>query len=400
MPRKSHLRLMFTSRWIRWALFRQICKWIPALGRGLNFPLKTSFVGDFAQSVIEDEVQELAFAPEDLETAQRILLPAMINDAGETSTYPTGRTPLRSVLYRVDHCIVTGNTMMVIDESGSSVLKLWPGDANWNEAKPAILKRRKAPPGPFYTVTSNCHFYHFFDSDVIPLLYFLRKYGAEIGPMTIVTKSSYPPYVDHTLRAICSTYQNIDILEIDRTERLMDVSALWLARYPHSLEWMPVTRDEANDLGQLLSAYYQLPPSAAPDRLLFVSRGDARLRRLVNEAELMAELLDYDFEFFLPKSNDHKSQIEAFRSARIIISVHGAGLTNLLFCQPGALVIELFASNHIKSTYCWLATRLGLRYRAVVGFSGDYMQAFSVKIPLVIAEVEAELENNDRTAIP
>ena len=150
-----------------------------------------------------------------------ILLPAMINDAGETSTYPTGRTPLRSVLYRVDHCIVTGNTMMVIDESGSSVLKLWPGDANWNEAKPAILKRRKAPPGPFYTVTSNGHFYHFFASDVIPLLYFLRKHGAEIGPMTIVTKSSYPPYVDHTLRAICSTYQNIDIVEIDRTERLM-----------------------------------------------------------------------------------------------------------------------------------------------------------------------------------
>ncbi len=400
MPRKSHIRLMFTSRWIRWALFRQLCKWVPALGRSLNFPLKTSFVGEFAHSVVEDEMQELAFAPEDLELARNVLLAAMANDAGDTSTYPTGKTPLRSVLFRVDHCIVTGNTMMVMDESGSSVLKLWPGDANWNEAKPALLKSRRAPPAPAYTVTSNGHFYHFFASDVIPLLYFLRRYGTEIGAMTIITKSSYPPYINHTLRAITSAYKNIEILELDKTERLMDVSALWLARYPNTFEWMPVTRDEANDLGQLLCDYYQLPPAPAPDKLLFVSRGDARLRRLVNEAELMAELLDYDFEFFLPKSNDHKSQIEAFRTARIVISVHGAGLTNLLFCQPGTLVIELFPANHIKSTYCWLAMRLGLRYRAVIGFSGDYVQAFTVKVPLVIAEVEAELENNHRTALP
>ena len=105
----------------------------------------------------------------------------------------------------------------------------------------------------------------------------------------------------------------------------------------------------------------------------------------------MAELMDFDFDLFFPKSDDHKSQIEAFRSARIVISVHGAGLTNLLFCQPGTLVIELLPSNHIKSAYCWLAMRLGLRYRAVICFSGDDQEAFAAKIPLVVAELEAEL---------
>ena len=158
---------------------------------------------------------------------------------------------------------------------------------------------------------------------------------------------------------------------------------------------MPVTRSEADELARLLSERHKLPTATAPEQLLFVSRGAIPLRRLVNEAELMADLLDFDFEFFLPKSDDHASQIEAFRSARIVVAVHGAALTNLLFCQPGALVIELFPSNHIKSTYCWLAMRLGLRYRAVIGFSGDHLQAFSIKIPLVIAEVEAELENNN-----
>jgi len=400
MPRKSPARLMFTSRWIRWALCRKLSQWMPSLGRALNFPLKTSFAGDFANAVLEDEEQELSFEPGDLGEAQRILLPAMANDAGDTSSYPSGRTRLRSLLFRLDHCVVTGHTMMVLDRSGASVMKMWTGDSNWNEAKPTLLRRRQAPSGAFYTLTCNGHFFHFFANDIIPLLYFLRRYGNEIGPLHIVTKAGFPPFIQQTLSAICSAYKNVTILEIEKTERLMDVSALWLWRCADAREWMPVTRGEADELGLLLSTHHQLPVATAPEQLLFVSRGNTRLRRLVNEAELMAALMDFDFEFFLPKSNDHGSQIEAFRSARIVVAVHGAALTNLLFCQPGALVIELFPSNHIKSTYCWLAMRLGLRYRAVIGFSGDYLQAFSIKVPLVIAEVEAELESNDGATLP
>ena len=399
MPRKSPVRLMFTSRWIRWALCRKLFQWTPNLGRAFNFPLKTSFAGDLATEVLENEDQELAFAPDDLEQARRVLLPAMANDAGDTSTYPSGRTRLRSMCFRVDQCIVAGHTMMVLDQSGASILKLWNGFSNWNEAKPTRLKRRAAPPGTFYTLTGNGHFFHFFANDIIPLLYFLRRHGSEMGQLHIVTNSGFPPFIQQTLHALCSAYANVEVLELNKTERLVDVSALWLSRCPDTREWMPVTRDEADELCTLLSHFYQLPLAQAADQMLFVSRGDARLRRLVNEADLVAELMDLDFEFFLPKSSDHRSQIEAFRSARIIVAVHGAALTNLLFCQPGALVIELFPSNHIKSTYCWLAMRMGLRYRAVIGFSGDYLQAFSVKVPLVIAEVEAEFENNNRSAL-
>jgi hypothetical protein len=386
---------MLTSRWIRSGLWRKLSQWIPSLGRAFNFPVKTSFAGDFATAVLEDEEQEMAFEADGLEEALSILQPAMANDAGDTSAYPSGRTTLRSTLFRMDHCVVTGHTMMVLDRSGASVMKPWRGDSNWNEAKPTLLRRLQAPSGTFYTLTCNGHFFHFFANDIIPLLYFLRRYGDEIGQLHIVTKAGFPPFIQQTLSAICSAYKNVTIFEIDKTERLIDVSALWLSREPCAREWMPVTRSEADELGRLLSEHHKLPVATAPEQLLFVSRGATPLRRLVNEAELMADLLDFDFEFFLPKSDDHASQIEAFRSARIVVAVHGAALTNLLFCQPGALVIELFPSNHIKSTYCWLAMRLGLRYRAVIGFSGDHLQAFSIKIPLVIAEVEAELKIND-----
>jgi len=71
--------------------------------------------------------------------------------------------------------------------------------------------------------------------------------------------------------------------------------------------------------------------------------------------------------------------------------VHGEALTNLLFCQPGTLVIELFPLNYIKSDFCWLALRLGLRYQPILGFLGDDWQTFYIKPRDVRAAVEAEL---------
>ena len=400
MSRKSPTPPVFTSRRIWWAIFRQFCQWMPGLGKTFNFPVKRSCASDFASTVLEDEVQELALAPEDLEQARSILMSSMAKDAGDTSTYPTGRSKLRSKAFKIDHCVVTGHTMMVLDISGASVLDQVTGPMTCDQAQPTLLKHRRAPTGTFYTLTCRGHFDRFFASDVISLLYFLRRHGQDIGPLHIVTNPEFPPFVEQSLRAICLAYGNVTILELEKSERLVDVSALWLSRCPDAKEWTPVTRNEADELGHLLSDYHQLPAASAPKSLLFVSRGDAKLRRLLNEAELMAELMDFDFEFFLPKSDNHKAQIEAFRSARIVVAVHGAALTNLVFCQPGALIIELFPSNQIKSTYCWLAMRMGLRYRAVVGFSGDALQAFATKIPLVIAEVEAELEGDQGAILP
>ena len=400
MPRKSQARLMFTSRWIRWAICRKLCQWWPSLGHTLNFPLQAAFAGGFAEAVLEDETQELAFAADDLEQAKAVLMSAAANDCGDVSTYASGSSTLRSFLFRIDHCIVSGHTMTVLDRTGGTVLALGTGSANWNEAKPTLLKRRAAPEGSFFTLTGNGHFYHFFANDVIPLLYFLRRHGPDIGPLHIVTRPDFPPFVRDTLRALCAAHANLHILELDRTERLVDVSALWLSRFAQTREWMPVTRAEANELGALLIAYHQIPAAGDADRLLFVSRGSTRLRRLDNEAELVAELIELGFEFFVPKAEDHRAQIEAFRSARIVVAVHGAALTNLLFCQPGTLVVELFPSNHVKSTYCWLAMRLGLRYRAVTGFWGDYLQGFPVKVGDVLALVEAELEDHDHTSLP
>ena len=398
-PRKSRYPLMLIINRIGWVLCRALCRCVPGLGRAFNFPLHEAFVGAYANAALEDGEQQIALTAHDLDTVRSILQSAMPNDTGDTSTYPYGYSKARSLLLKIEHCIVLGNSMKVLEASGACILGLTQGQSNQSTITPSILRSRVAPEGSFYTLSCDDDLFQFLANDVLPLLYFLDRHEAEIGALHIVARSKSPPFVWQTLEAISAKYEMVKVLPLSNNERLVDVTALWSSRASDARDWTPTTREEAGVLLQLLSAHYHLPEVTTPTRLLFVSRGDASLRRLKNEAELVADLLDLEFEFFVPKSNDHKSQIEAFRSARIVVAVHGSSLINLLFCQPGTLIIELFPANKTKSAYCWLALKLGLRYRAVVGFSGDEDLAFSVKVPLVIAEIEAELGVHDRSNV-
>ena len=389
--RKSQPPLLILLNRFGWGLCRRLCRWFPGLGRVFNFPLREAFVGAYANSVLEDSEQHIALTADGDDVAGSKLNPATPNNPGDQFTDLAGGSRVRSLLLKIEHCIVLGRGMKVLDESGAFILALTSAPSDQTELKPSVLKTRDAPEGSFYTLTCGGDLFQFFAKDVLPLLYFLHRHEAEIGVLHIVANSSFPPFVWQTLEAISARYEKVKVLSLKNDERLVNVTALWCSRTAEARDCTPTTREKGDGLIQLLSAYHQLPAVTAPHRLLFVSRGDAPLRRLKNEAELITDLLDLGFEYFVPKSNDHRSQIEAFRSARIVVAVHGAGLANLLFCQPGTLVVELFPAKQVNSIYRWLALQLGLRYCAVVGFSGDETQAFSVKVPLVVAEVEAEL---------
>ena len=97
-PRKSQPPLMIIMHSIGWGLCRTLCRWFPGLGRAFNFPLREAFVGAYANAVLEDSEQQIALTPDGLDTARSILKLAMPNDVGDTSTYPSGRSKVRSLL--------------------------------------------------------------------------------------------------------------------------------------------------------------------------------------------------------------------------------------------------------------------------------------------------------------
>jgi capsular polysaccharide biosynthesis protein len=56
-----------------------------------------------------------------------------------------------------------------------------------------------------------------------------------------------------------------------------------------------------------------------------------------------------------------EEQVRCFSEASHVVSTHGAGLTNLLWCEPGTKVIEIQDPNMIKKkVYPVLSYQLGL----------------------------------------
>lgn len=103
-------------------------------------------------------------------------------------------------------------------------------------------------------------------------------------------------------------------------------------------------------------------------RRLYVSRSDARRRRVANEDDLASVLAEREVETITCSDLSSTEQAQSFADAAIVIGAHGAGLTNLLFASPGTDVIEVFGSNAQLdvSNYRVLAAHLGHGYTRLV----------------------------------
>jgi tetratricopeptide (TPR) repeat protein len=113
-------------------------------------------------------------------------------------------------------------------------------------------------------------------------------------------------------------------------------------------------------------------PSQEGDRKIFISRTDARGRRLLNERDLSGLLRDRGFELVTLSGRSVREQIELFSSASHIIGTHGAGLTNQLFSPSGTRVLELLPPLVATGDYWILSSRLGHAYSCLIAEDPEY----------------------------
>lgn len=104
-----------------------------------------------------------------------------------------------------------------------------------------------------------------------------------------------------------------------------------------------------------------------PRRRLYVSRRDARKRKVLNEQHITSFLDERGFEIVCPGEMCFREQVRRFSTAEVIVGPHGAGLANSVFAPPGATLVELFPSNYVNGCYWALANVCGHRYAFIIG---------------------------------
>lgn len=94
-------------------------------------------------------------------------------------------------------------------------------------------------------------------------------------------------------------------------------------------------------------------------------------RRILNEDSLIELLTKYHFTIVDLENLSVFEQIHHFANAEVIVGTHGAGLANLVFCNPGTKVLEIFPPLYVYCFYWLLSSYGNLDYHYFIGDYGD-----------------------------
>jgi len=123
----------------------------------------------------------------------------------------------------------------------------------------------------------------------------------------------------------------------------------WMVEYLRQRFWKPAGSD------------------APHPKRIYITRQRSSYRRTRNEAQVIVLLEARGFEPVALEEHGLDAQAAIFRSAKVIVATHGAGLANLAFATPGAWVIELMPPRYCHWVYYNLAARAGCNYICVMG---------------------------------
>lgn len=119
------------------------------------------------------------------------------------------------------------------------------------------------------------------------------------------------------------------------------------------------------------------------NRKIYVTRKDARARKVINEGEVLEILTPKGFECVDLEKVSFRDQVDMFVECSHFISIHGGALTNSIFMPSGGKVVELypkFKNREVELNACYerLSTILGLGHqfifcdRKVIGRKPDF----------------------------
>jgi hypothetical protein len=95
---------------------------------------------------------------------------------------------------------------------------------------------------------------------------------------------------------------------------------------------------------------------------IYVSRGKQKARRVKNESEIVEIMIKHGFKVVYFEDHSFDEQVNLARKAKIMISSHGANLTNVMFMEAKTKVLELIRSDTPNFCYWALASVCGIRY--------------------------------------
>lgn len=100
--------------------------------------------------------------------------------------------------------------------------------------------------------------------------------------------------------------------------------------------------------------------------LVYISRKDSKLRKVVNEEQVENLLKAYGFETIVSSELSFKEKINLFFKSKVIVSASSAGLASLFYAHAEGKVLEIFSQGFVHTHYYNMAKSIGMEYEYLI----------------------------------
>jgi len=126
---------------------------------------------------------------------------------------------------------------------------------------------------------------------------------------------------------------------------------------------------------------------------IYISRKKASRKKVENEEQIEPILLKYNFKILNNEDYTFWEQVAIYSKAKYLVSIHGSGLTNMLFMKEGSSILEFHKQKtndqdwHSKA-FWYQAEALGYKYYQQLceptDINDDYFNANFIVDPLLL----------------
>jgi hypothetical protein len=321
----------FTLRTVRYILSDQAARAIPALQRRWLLPVESMPIALAATS-------DLAIPTAAIETPS----PDPLIKLGIPRHEPL---QLIDHFFSLDDTVVTGWAGAMIKNGLFLAVRPQP---NWVSALRAHPHRLRQLPDtrPYYNlmapIPARGHIFHWLFDSIVPLFTFLESSARDMD-LGLIVNAVRSPFQQGTLDFLQARYgiRNVEPLSKHDAVHVPHLKAVIpVPHVPRALQ-APQGLALLSELGRFIGG--DSPGSPSPKRI-YISRNDARLRRVSNEDSIVPLLEARGFSRVTLKGMPVAAQVRLFREAEAVAAPHGAGLAHTAWCAQETKVIEFFPS--------------------------------------------------------
>lgn len=190
-------------------------------------------------------------------------------------------------------------------------------------------------PAAWITDDWSCGYFHWI-CDTLPRLLVIER-AQPLDQLTLLLpfKSVRFPFIEESLQAFgLRKTQVLKRFESARCKSLLLPQHVGRTGYHHPKLMSELRQRFWNHVGVA-------PTTTNPTRRVYLSRGQANLRKMRNESDLLPVLRKHGFECIVAEQLSWLDQVKLFSEVSHLVSPHGAGLTNMIMMPPGNRVMEI-----------------------------------------------------------